>query len=101
MMVRFPSSAISSPPRRTASVRRNILTGEKRFCFDMGGDENMNEEQELSDSLDKEKKLEDGLKLNMVTEEVRNGVLAENGCLSLEDGSPKRSTETVGTCILV
>ncbi|KOM51347.1 hypothetical protein LR48_Vigan09g000600 [Vigna angularis] len=63
----------------------------------MGGDEHMNKEPELRDSLDKEKKLEDGLKLNVVTEEVRGGVLAENGCLSLEDGSPKRSTEIVGT----
>ncbi|XP_022642725.1 uncharacterized protein LOC106775991 isoform X3 [Vigna radiata var. radiata] len=65
----------------------------------MGGDEHMNEELELRDSLDKEKKLEDGLKLNVVTEEVRGGVLAENGYLSLEDGSPKRSTEIVGTSV--
>jgi len=67
----------------------------------MGGDEHGNQELELSDSLDKEKKLEDGLKLSVVTEEVRGGVLAENGSLFLEDGSPKRSTEIVGTCILV
>nr|XP_007146061.1 hypothetical protein PHAVU_006G009400g [Phaseolus vulgaris]ESW18055.1 hypothetical protein PHAVU_006G009400g [Phaseolus vulgaris] len=67
----------------------------------MGGDEHMDQELDLSDSLDKEKKLEDGLKLSVVTEEVKGGVLVENGCLSVEDGSPKRSTEIVGTCILV
>jgi len=65
----------------------------------MGGDELANQELELSDSLDEEKKLEDGLKLSVVTEEVRGGVLVENGCLFFEDGSPKRSTEIVGTSV--
>ncbi|KAK6646220.1 hypothetical protein PHAVU_L003037 [Phaseolus vulgaris] len=65
----------------------------------MGGDEHMDQELDLSDSLDKEKKLEDGLKLSVVTEEVKGGVLVENGCLSVEDGSPKRSTEIVGTSV--
>ncbi|WVY95515.1 hypothetical protein V8G54_034603 [Vigna mungo] len=83
--------------RFIAALARRKSTSEKRVCLDMGGDEHMNEELELRDSLDKEKKLEDGLKLNVVTEEVREGVLAENGFLSLEDGSPKRSTEIVGT----
>ncbi|XP_020222369.1 zinc finger CCHC domain-containing protein 8 isoform X1 [Cajanus cajan] len=52
-----------------------------------------------SESLDEEKKLEDEkcleecLKLSVVTEEVSGRVLAENGFLSLEEGSPKRSIE--------
>ncbi|TKY50056.1 Zinc finger CCHC domain-containing protein 8 [Spatholobus suberectus] len=79
----------------------------------MDGEEHMNEvpsensrTQDLgSDSLDKEKNLEDekdlegGLKLSVITKEVRGGVLAENGCLSLEDGSPNRSIEIGGRSV--
>ncbi|KAG4969605.1 hypothetical protein JHK85_036026 [Glycine max] len=74
----------------------------------MDGDELMNPSESSnlgSDSLEKEKILEDetedlqdGLKLSVVTEEMSGGVLAENGCISLEDGSLKRSIETVETC---
>ncbi|RZB46422.1 hypothetical protein D0Y65_050452 [Glycine soja] len=83
---------------------------EKRVCLDMEGDEHMNEVPSEnsnlgSDSLEKENILEDekedlqdGLKLRVVTEEVSGVLLAENGCISLEDGSLKRSLETVGTC---
>nr|KYP60424.1 hypothetical protein KK1_022829 [Cajanus cajan] len=60
-----------------------------------------------SESLDEEKKLEDEkcleecLKLSVVTEEVSGRVLAENGFLSLEEGSPKRSIEIDERCILM
>ncbi|KAG4911853.1 hypothetical protein JHK85_053142 [Glycine max] len=89
-------------------VRRNPLFVplRKRVCLDMEGDEHMNEVPSEnsnlgSDSLEKENILEDekedlqdGLKLKVVTEEVSGGLLAENGCISLEDGSLKRSLET-------
>ncbi|KAG4975955.1 hypothetical protein AAZX31_13G034200 [Glycine max] len=75
----------------------------------MDGDELMNPSESSnlgSDSLEKEKILEDetedlqdGLKLSVVTEEMSGGVLAENGCISLEDGSLKRSIETVETSV--
>ncbi|RDX94546.1 Zinc finger CCHC domain-containing protein 8, partial [Mucuna pruriens] len=80
----------------------------------MDGDEHNNEVPSCSSrtqnlgsgSLDEEKKLEDeedlqdGFKLSVVTEEVRGGALLENGCLSIEDGSPSRSIEVVGRCML-
>ncbi|KAL2335302.1 hypothetical protein Fmac_016515 [Flemingia macrophylla] len=76
----------------------------------MAGDQHMDEappessgDRNLgSGSLVGEKKLEDEtglqecLKLSVVTEEVSGGVLEENGVLSLEKGSPKRSIEIDG-----